>query len=138
VACGEKGKFSFKKEGFSYYECQKCKTLFVNPRPEENAFLQITKSGGQTVVDGTLYTTDSPCQLCSKKAMQLKISRIVYIDAYPDISIEHTLQAGKKEKWPKFEMFKGAIGSAYFKLYIPIIGIKDEINEIIRFKKSDS
>ena len=38
VACGEKGKFSFKKEGFSYYECQKCKTLFVNPRPKEDSF----------------------------------------------------------------------------------------------------
>ena len=38
VACGEKGKFSFKKEGFSYYECQKCKTLFVNPRPKKDSF----------------------------------------------------------------------------------------------------
>ena len=38
VACGEKGKFSFKKEGFSYYECQKCKTLFVNPRPKVDSF----------------------------------------------------------------------------------------------------
>ena len=38
VACGEKGKFSFKKEGFSYYECQKCQTLFVNPRPKEDSF----------------------------------------------------------------------------------------------------
>jgi len=98
---------------------------------EENAFLQITKSGGQTVVDGTLYSTDSPCQLCAKKAMQLKISRVVYIDAYPDISMQHTLQAGKEEKQPKVEMFQGAIGSAYFKLYIPIIGIKDEIKFIL-------
>ena len=38
VACGKKGKFSFKKEGFSYYECQKCKTLFVNPRPKKDSF----------------------------------------------------------------------------------------------------
>ena len=38
VACGKKGKFSFKKKGFSYYECQKCKTLFVNPRPKKDSF----------------------------------------------------------------------------------------------------
>jgi deoxycytidylate deaminase len=98
---------------------------------EENAFLQISKSGGQSVVGGTLYTTDSPCQLCAKKTMQLKISRVVYIDAYPDISETHTLKGGPENCWPQFEMFSGAIGSAYFKLYIPIIGIKDEINKII-------
>ena len=43
VACGRKGKFSFKKEGFSYYECQKCKTLFVNPRSNEDSFKNFYK-----------------------------------------------------------------------------------------------
>ena len=38
VACGKKGKFSFKKKNFSYCECLSCKTLFVNPRPRESAF----------------------------------------------------------------------------------------------------
>lgn len=112
------------------------KAKFKNPtreralHAEENAFLQISKSGGTSVVSGTLFTTDSPCQLCAKKTMQLKISRVVYIDAYPDISIEHTLRAGEKENWPYFEMFAGVIGSAYFKLYIPMIGRKDEIKEL--------
>lgn len=92
---------------------------------EENAFLQVSKSGGQSVSNGTLFTTDSPCQLCAKKAMQLKISRIVYIDAYSDISTDQTLKAGKKEKYPDMEMFSGAIGTAYHRLYIPIIGLKD-------------
>lgn len=112
------------------------KASFKNPtreralHAEENAFLQISKSGGESVVEGTLFTTDSPCQLCAKKTMQLKISRVVYIDAYPDISIEHTLRAGEEENWPDFEMFAGAIGSSYFKLYIPMIGRKDEIKEL--------
>jgi dCMP deaminase len=113
------------------------KSKFKNPtreralHAEENAFLQVSKSGGQSVAGGTLYTTDSPCQLCAKKAMQLKISRIVYIDAYPDISISHTLQAGtEKNDNPTFEMFNGAIGKAYFKLYIPIIGLKDMFKEV--------
>ena len=43
VACGRKGKFSFKKEGFSYHECQKCKTLFVNPRSNEDSFKNFYK-----------------------------------------------------------------------------------------------
>jgi len=102
---------------------------------EENSFLQITKSGGQGVVGGTLYTTDSPCQLCAKKAMQLKIKRIVYIDAYPDISEKHTLNAGIEEEWPDLDMFNGVLGAAYFKLYVPIIGIKDEIRFISNVKK---
>ena len=29
IACGKKGKFSFKKKNFSYYECKKCNSLFV-------------------------------------------------------------------------------------------------------------
>ena len=76
---------------------------------------------------GTLYTTDSPCQLCAKKAMQLKIKRIVYIDAYPDISTTHTLKSGKKDAYPEFKMFEGVSGSAYFKLFRPIVGIKEEL-----------
>ena len=39
VACERKGKFSFKKNNFSYCECTNCKTLFVSPRPKERAFL---------------------------------------------------------------------------------------------------
>jgi len=92
---------------------------------EENAFLQVSKSGGQSVSNGTLFTTDSPCQLCAKKAMQLKISRIVYIDAYSDISTDQTLKSGEEAKYPTMVMFSGAIGTAYHRLYIPIIGLKD-------------
>ncbi|WP_417324953.1 deaminase [Halarcobacter sp.] len=112
------------------------KAKFKNPtreralHAEENAFLQISKSGGESVINGTLYTTDSPCQLCAKKTMQLKMKRVVYIDAYPDISVSHTLNAGIAENWPYFDMFSGVIGSAYFKLYVPIIGRKDEIKEL--------
>ena len=46
VACGSNGKFSFKKNNFSYCECNKCKTLFVNPRPEEKAFFEYYKKCG--------------------------------------------------------------------------------------------
>ena len=94
---------------------------------EENAFLQSAKVGGGSLKHSTLYTTASPCQLCAKKAMQLGISRIIYIDAYPDISNEQTLKSGNSDKWPKVEAFLGVAESAFMKLYKPLINIKDEV-----------
>lgn len=40
---------------------------------EENAMMQIVKYGGQSLLGGNLFTTASPCELCSKKAFQLGI-----------------------------------------------------------------
>lgn len=37
-ACNEKGGFSFTKDGFDFDECEKCKSLYVSPRPEKSAF----------------------------------------------------------------------------------------------------
>lgn len=37
-ACSHKGTFAFSKFSFHYDECSKCKTLYVNPRPEKTAF----------------------------------------------------------------------------------------------------
>jgi deoxycytidylate deaminase len=92
---------------------------------EENAFLQIVKHGGQSVIGGTLYTTSSPCELCSKKAYQLGISRIVYIEPYPGIAVTHVVRSGTKQ--PEMTLFSGAIGLAYSKLYEPLFPYKDEL-----------
>ena len=37
-ACDSIGEHSFTKNGFDYCECMKCQTLYVNPRPLEEAF----------------------------------------------------------------------------------------------------
>lgn len=95
---------------------------------EENAFLQSAKTGGVSLHGGTLYTTASPCQLCAKKAMQLGIERIIYIDAYPDISTSQTLESGMEDKRPKVEQFTGAAESAFMKLFKPLMSIKDELS----------
>jgi len=103
----------------------------IQPRAlhaEENAFLQIVKHGGQGVAGGTLYCTASPCELCSKKAYQLEISRVVYVEPYPGIAISHIIQSGSSS--PVIELFDGAIGTAYHKLYEPILPYKDELNVI--------
>ncbi len=82
---------------------------------EENALFQASRNVGGTLEGSTLYTTSSTCTLCAKKAYQLGIDRIVYIDEYYDIAIEQTLRAGKKSIF--IERFSGIIGEAYHKLY---------------------
>ena len=102
---------------------------------EENAFLQITKYGGQGIFGGILFTTSSPCELCAKKAYQLGIKKIYYIDPYPGIANQHIISAGIKS--PELELFSGAIGRAYHQLYEPIIPYKDELENIIGFQVTD-
>ncbi|MCF6331444.1 MAG: deaminase [Sulfurimonas sp.] len=95
---------------------------------EENAFLQASKYGNSEIIGGQLFTTASPCFLCAKKAYQLGIKRIVYIEAYPDISREQVFEIGIN----KITMvhFRGAIGLAYQKLYEPIFSYKDELKAL--------
>lgn len=98
---------------------------------EENAFLQITKYGGVSVNDGILFTTASPCELCSKKAYQLGIKKVIYVDPYPGISNQHILAIGSNK--PSLTLFSGAIGQAYHKLYQPMLSYKDEIKMLIGY-----
>lgn len=96
---------------------------------EENAFLQLAKYGGEGIKGGILFTTASPCELCAKKAYQLGITKIVYIDPYPGISKKHILESGNIQ--PDLELFHGAIGRAYHQLYQPILPFKDELAMLI-------
>ena len=92
---------------------------------EENAFLQIAKYGGQELIGGVLFTTASPCELCAKKAYQLGITKIIYIDPYPGIATDHILSVGAKK--PMLELFRGAVGRAFYQLYQPLMPYKDEL-----------
>lgn len=95
---------------------------------EENAMMQIVKYGGQPIKGGNLFTTASPCELCSKKAFQLGIRNIFYIDPYPGIAQTQILKAGKNQALnPKLYMYQGAVGRAFHKLYEPFMSIKDEM-----------
>lgn len=98
---------------------------------EENAFLQISKDGGLGIEGGFLFTTASPCELCAKKAYQLGMTKIFYIDPYPGISMEHILCSGKVDRQPEMNLFKGAIGRAFHNLYTPITAYKDELNALL-------
>ncbi len=128
--------------GLNYSYCFKCfhnefegKKNQVHTRAlhaEENAMLQIAKHGGQPLLNGILYTTASPCELCAKKAYQLGLS-IIYIDPYPGISMKHILENGFNQ--PNIKMFSGVVGRSYLKLYEPFMAYKDELDLITQHSK---
>ena len=103
---------------------------------EENAFLQISKYGGAALQGGVLFTTASPCELCAKKAYQLGLSRIVYIDPYPGIATSHVLSTGDKS--PRLELFRGAVGRAFHRLYQPMMPFKDELDMLLSIPKTEN
>lgn len=96
---------------------------------EENAFLQLAKYGGVGIQGGKLYTTASPCELCAKKAYQLGMSEIIFIDPYPGIAQDHIINIGSKS--PELIQFRGAIGKSYHRLYEQVIPIKDELDYLL-------
>ena len=97
--------------------------------------MQISKYGGHKLKNGYLFTTASPCELCSKKAYQLGIKNIYYIDPYPGIASKHTLKNGsKKENNPNLVMFQGALGKTFHKLYEPFMSQKDELSILTSIK----
>ncbi|MEZ8187051.1 anti-phage dCTP deaminase [Shewanella sp. 5S214] len=97
---------------------------------EENAFLQLAKYGGVGIEGGKLFTTASPCELCAKKAYQLGIKEIVFIDPYPGLAIQHIISIGTNP--PKLIQFRGAVGKAYHQLYEPLMPYKDELNYLAK------
>ncbi len=129
--CGRNLSFCFKDAQNSLKE-EKNQVHTRSLHAEENAFLQISKHGGQGLKDGFLFTTASPCELCAKKAFQLGISEIFYIDPYPGIAGSHVLTGG--ENGPRLTLFSGAIGRAYQQLFQPILPYKDELEMILGFK----
>lgn len=92
---------------------------------EENTMLRITKMGGLGLDGGIMFVTASPCILCSKKAYQIGIKEIVYLDPYTDIAPELILMCGYDQ--PKLRPFMGAIGETFYKLYQPFMPYKDEL-----------
>lgn len=102
---------------------------------EESAFLQITKYGGTGIKGGKLFSTASPCELCAKKAYQLGIRVIYYIDPYPGISMDHILRTGNNPI--DVRLFTGAIGNAYHWLYDPFMPLKDEIALLVDHEVKD-
>lgn len=123
--------FCFKSH-HNAYEAKENQVHTRSLHAEENAMLQISKYGGQPLMGGNLFTTASTCELCAKKAYQLGISNIFYIDIYPGISNEQILNNGTNI--PKTFSYQGAIGRGFNKLYEPFMAQKDELFIRTNFK----
>ena len=126
---GRNNSFCFKSE-YNSFTGEKNQVHTRSLHAEENAFLQVSKYGLAAIEGGILFTTASPCELCAKKAYQLGITDIVYIDPYPGIALTHILKGGTKN--PNLTLFSGAIGRAFHRLYSPIVAYKDELNALIK------
>lgn len=100
---------------------------------EENTMLRIARKGGVGLDGGTMYVTASPCVLCSKKAYQIGIRDIVYLDIYTDIAPNLILECGFNI--PRLRPFRGAIGGTFYKLYQPFLPYKDELAIYNKFYK---
>lgn len=122
---GKNCSFCF-KSNHNLFEGEKNQVHTRSLHAEENAMLQISKHGGQKLSDGVLFTTASPCELCAKKAFQLGIKDVYYIDIYPGISEDHVLKHGVNA--PELKPFIGVIGTAFNKLYEPFMSYKDELD----------
>lgn len=107
------------------YEHEKNQVHTRSLHAEENAMLQMVKFGGEKLINGIIYVTASPCELCSKKLYQIGVRKIVYIDPYPGIARQNIIGNGYKR--PALKLFQGAYGATYFKLYQPFISYKDEL-----------
>ena len=133
---GKNCSFCFKTV-HNHYEGEANQVHTRSLHAEENAMLQITKLGGQGVKNGILFTTASPCELCAKKAFQLGLKTIYYIDPYPGISNDQILKGGKIQNRPTMIPFSGAIGNAYHKLYDSFMAYKDEISMTLELKSNN-
>lgn len=122
-----------------YYNKMKNERNQVHTRSlhaEETAFLNLGANKIQ-IENGILFTTSSPCELCAKKAMYLGVKKIYYVEPYPGVSEKHVMSIGIGSKRPELILFTGAIGTAYNKLYTPLIPRKDE-NEMWLNTKMDT
>lgn len=107
------------------FEGEKNQVYTRSLHAEENAILQMAKYGGEPLMNGIIYVTASPCELCAKKLYQIGVRKIVYIDPYPGISMDQIIRVGFKR--PRLKLFQGAYGASYFKLYQPFMSYKDEL-----------
>lgn len=70
-------------------------TKWYTLHAEANAILKLVKIGGISARGSTLYLTLSPCKECAKLILQSGIRRVVYKEAYRDISgINFLIQSG--------------------------------------------
>lgn len=80
---------------------------------------------GREAEGGYLFTTSSPCEMCSKNAKNHRIKKIYYLEAYPGISQAQYTNSGDANNRAELILFSGAVGRAYMQMYTPLLPHKD-------------
>ena len=92
---------------------------------------------GKEAEGGYLFTTSSPCEMCSKNAKNHKIKKIYYLEAYPGISQAQYTNSGRQDNRAELILFSGAVGRAYMQMYTPLLPHKDILEYLgVDFKKN--
>ena len=97
---------------------------------EENALLQLAKIGGNSILDGTIYTTTYPCELCAKKIYQTGIKTVFYTEPYPETISEEVFLEDGSHKIEAIQ-FEGIKSNSFYKLFKPIYDKKELSNMFI-------
>lgn len=90
---------------------------------------------GREAEGGYLFTTSSPCEMCSKNAKNHRIKKIYYLEAYPGISQAQYTNSGDESNRAELILFSGAVGRAYMQMYTPLLPQKDVL-KYLDIKKS--
>jgi deoxycytidylate deaminase len=90
---------------------------------EENALPQVARIGGIAVQRGTIYTTASPCELCTKKIYQTGIRSIIYTEVYPGYVSKAFREDGVRAI--RFVQFEGVKSPGYHRLFKPDYPLKE-------------
>ena len=85
---------------------------------------------GERARGGFLFTTSSPCEMCSKNAKNHRISRIYYIEPYPGDAEQQYTKSGLYENRAQHILYTGAVGRAYTQMYSQIMPYKDMLKAI--------
>lgn len=117
LLCGLPWRYCFKDVHLDEKQTMRSRAM----HGEEKAMAKVPEK----VPGGCLFTTSSPCEMCSKNAKNHHIKKIYYIEQYPGISADHYSQSGYTCNRAEHILFTGAIGRAYTQMYTPVIPHKD-------------
>ena len=90
---------------------------------------------GEKCIEGYLFTTSSPCEMCSKNAKNHRIKKIYYIELYPGISESQYSSSGSFDNRAEHILYTGAVGRAYTQMYTPFMPQKDIIELLGIYKE---
>lgn len=99
---------------------QECRSLHA----EENAILQVARTHAGNLEDAVIYTTTFPCELCTKKILQVGISKIIYCEPYPK-SISNSVFFPEHLRKIEIVPFDGVKSPSFFRLFKSFLSIKD-------------